>query len=474
MSQYSKEEIDRGIKKIYETVLNTKNITSRYIVILALASLWLDAYDFASMTFGTASLKSTFPSVPSVLISLAIGAVQLGAIIGAVVGGWLNDRIGRRNMFILNMILFTGMAILGGLSTNIIELSIFRGLLGFALGADTATGFAYIFEYLEKKQRLFWSNLWQIQWYIMYEVTIALIVVPFFFTVHSLTSPLLWRIIMIVGGVLALVILLLRGRIPESVLWLAYQGKLATAKKILKHTYGIDLPEVPDVDLQLRAPARGVRSAFSIFRASKWRELVYSFNGNFEQGFIFYTFGFYVPYILLALKLAGPLASIVASAFLYAGGVIGGYLTAWLTPKIGTKSQYVIGAIGEGISVGLIALTYIYHLPLIYFVVFSFLFYFFHVIGPASQGMTSINAFFGAKERGTAAGWGYFWVKLAAFIGLLIGIVGITYNPVSLTLGLAIYGVLTGIVGLIIGYDTRTYKLADVEELEENPQESVQ
>jgi len=88
--------------------------------------------------------------------------------------------------------------------------------------------------------------------------------------------------------------------------------------------------------------------------------------------------------------------------------------------------------------------------------------------------MTSINAFFGAKERGTAAGWGYFWVKLAAFIGLLIGIVGITYNSVSLTLGLAIYGVLTGIVGLIIGYDTRTYKLADVEELEENPQESVQ
>jgi len=38
---------------------------------------------------------------------------------------------------------------------------------------------------------------------------------------------------MIIRGLLGLVILLLRSRIPESVLWLAYQGKLATAKKIL-------------------------------------------------------------------------------------------------------------------------------------------------------------------------------------------------------------------------------------------------
>ncbi|SAI86764.1 MFS transporter [Saccharolobus solfataricus] len=472
MSQYSKEEIEKGIKKIYDVVLGTKNITARYIIILALASLWLDAYDFASLTFGTASLKATFPKQPAIAISFAIAAVQLGAVIGAVIGGWLNDRIGRRNMFILNMILFVAMAILGGLSTDITELTIFRGLLGFALGADTATGFAYIFEYLEKKQRLFWSNLWQIQWYIMYEVTIAFIVVPFYFVTRDLTSPLLWRIIMIVGGLLAIIILLLRSKIPESVLWLAYQGKLATAKRILKQTYGIDLADVPDVDLNIRVPARGLKSAFSIFRKTKWRELIYAFNGNFEQSFIFYTFGFYVPYILLALKLAGPLAAIIASAFLYSGGVIGGYLTAWLTPRIGTKSQYVIGAVGEGISVGLIALTYIYHLPLIYFAVFSFLFFFFHVIGPASQGMTSINAYFGAKERGTAAGWGYFWVKLAAVIGLLIGILGITYNPVSLTLGLAVYGILTGIVGLIIGYDTRTYKLADVEELEESTQQS--
>lgn len=251
---------------------------------------------------------------------------------------------------------------------------------------------------------------------------------------------------------------------------MAYQGKLGTAKKIIKKTYGIDLPNVPDVDVVIRHVGKGIKSAFSIFKINKWRELVYSFNGNFEQGFIFYTFGFYIPYILLALKLVGPLASLEALSILYTGGIIGGYLTAWLTPRIGTKSQYVIGAVGEGTSVGLIALTYILHLPLQYFVFFSFLFFFFHVIGPASQGMTSINTFFGTAERGTAAGWGYSWVKLAALIGLLIGLAGVKINPIGMTLGLAAYGIATGILGLFIGYDTRTYKLEDVAELTEKPQ----
>jgi len=115
----------------------------------------------------------------------------------------------------------------------------------------------------------------------MYEVVIFAIIFPWFSTVGTITSPIFWRILMIIGGLLGLVILLLRSRIPESVLSPAYQGKLATAKKIIKKVYNIDLPDVPDVDLTIRKPARGFKSAFSISRKNKWRELVYSFNGNF-------------------------------------------------------------------------------------------------------------------------------------------------------------------------------------------------
>ncbi len=343
------------------------------------------------------------------LFGLAVAAVQIGATVGAVAGGWLTDRLGRRTMFILNMILFTVMAIGAGLAPDPYTFTVFRILLGFALGADTATGFTYIFEYLERNQRLFWSNLWQLQWYLMYLVTIAIVVLPLYFYFHTLLTPWLWRTTMILGGVFAFIILMLRARIPESVLWLAYKGHLATAKRILKQTYGIDLPDVPDVDIDYRAVARGgFRSAFKIFRWSKWKELVYSFNGNFEQSIEFYTFGFYMPYILLTMHLAGSLATIEASAVFYGVGVIAGIAVAYLTPRIGTKSQYVLGAFLAGVSLFGLALTFLYHWPLWLFVLWASVFYFGHVIGPASQGMTSINAAFGASERGTAAGWGLF------------------------------------------------------------------
>jgi len=127
----SKESIEAGIREVYNFVLERKNVTARYVVIIALASLWLDAYDFAAISFATKSVANTFVGTPSILISFGIGAVQFGAFVGAVVGGWLNDRVGRRNMFILNMILFVAMAILTGVSTNIAEFTIFRWFLGF-------------------------------------------------------------------------------------------------------------------------------------------------------------------------------------------------------------------------------------------------------------------------------------------------------------------------------------------------------
>jgi len=468
MGEVSKEEIDKGIAKIYKAVLETKNISAKYIIILALASLWVDAYDFAAFTFGIAPFKNTFPTMSAAEFGFAVAAVQIGATVGAFTGGWLNDRIGRRNMFILNMILFTLMAVGAGLSTSPIMFSVFRTLLGYALGADTATGFAYIFEYLEKNQRLFWSNLWQLQWYIMYLVTIAFVVVPFYFVTGNITDPILWRIIMFVGAGLSFIILLLRSRIPESVLWLAYQGKLATAKSILKKTYGIELNDVPDVDMEYRKVARDWRSLFSIYKKEKWRELVYCFNGNFEQSFEFYSFGFYFPYIITTLGLAGPLANIEGNAVYYSLGVIGGVATAYLTPKIGTKSQYVIGAFGAGISMILLGITLLLKLPFSLFVAWAGAFYFFHVIGPASQGMTSINAFFPAHQRGTAAGWGYFWVKLAASIGsfwapIMFALVGVP----NLTIILGIYAILTSLIGIVLGKDARTYKIPEYEVIEE-------
>ncbi len=464
--QYSEGEIKAGIAKIYAYVTSTKNVTSRYIIILALSALFLDAFDFAAFSFGVDSFKTNFPYISKFTLGVVAGSVDLGAFFGAFIGGWLTDKIGRRFMFILNMILFVVMALLAGFSTNPYEAIVFRTLLGFALGADTATGFTYIFEFLETKQRLFWSNLWQEMWYLMYLGTIGFLVFPFYLYVHSLTNPMLWRIIMWSGAGLAIVILIFRSKIPESILWNAYKGKLSDALKGLKKAYGVTLEGVPDVNYDMTKKEKNP-SIFSIFRKSKARELIYVFNGAFEQSLIFYTFGFYLPYILLTLHLAGSLATIEATAIYYGAGAVAGVLTAFLTNKIGTKAQYVIGALLEGTSLILLGLTIQVHMALGFLVGFAGSFFFFHVIGPASQEMTSANAYFGTHERGTAAGWTYFFVKTAAVVGLFLGPTLLAImGALNLSYVLGGYGIATGILGLFIGYDARTYRQTDLEEVE--------
>jgi MFS family permease len=82
-----------------------------YIVILVLASLWIDAYDFTAFSFATALFKSAFPWMSSFLFGFAVASVRFGGVTGNVVGGWLTDRVGRKTMFITLILLLTVAAI---------------------------------------------------------------------------------------------------------------------------------------------------------------------------------------------------------------------------------------------------------------------------------------------------------------------------------------------------------------------------
>jgi MFS family permease len=180
------------------------------------------------------------------------------------------------------------------------------------------------------------------------------------------------------------------------------------------------------------------------------------------SAFDFYPFVWFLPYILLTLKLAGPLATIEASAMIYAAGTFGGWLTFYLTPRLGTKTQYVFATAGARLSLIFAALAF--HFKLVWLLIlFAALVAFFHVIF-INQGMTTISAVYPPKERGTAAGWGYFWVKFGAVIALtwaptwysVIGLEGLLYS-------IGTWALITSIIGLLIGRNVYGYAV----ELEE-------
>lgn len=68
-----------------------------YIGILMLASLFAEAWDFYSIAFVLTFIRQQFAPSP-LMLGLTAAAVQAGAVAGALLGGWLTDKLGRRVM----------------------------------------------------------------------------------------------------------------------------------------------------------------------------------------------------------------------------------------------------------------------------------------------------------------------------------------------------------------------------------------
>src|SRR6202521_5387645 len=72
---------------------------------LMMASILVEAWDLYSIAFVLIFIRDQYHPDP-LLLGLAAAGTQGGALIGALIGGWLSDKIGRRVMFLSTMIMF--------------------------------------------------------------------------------------------------------------------------------------------------------------------------------------------------------------------------------------------------------------------------------------------------------------------------------------------------------------------------------
>src|SRR3954467_12331793 len=127
---------------------------------MMIATILIEAWDLYAISFVLVFIKQEYNPTAAQL-GLATAAVQGGALIGALLGGYVADRLGRKRVFILTMVLFIVLAIAQGFSQNIWDLIIIRFLLGIPLGSDIANGYAYIMESMSKGSRERMGSRWQ-------------------------------------------------------------------------------------------------------------------------------------------------------------------------------------------------------------------------------------------------------------------------------------------------------------------------
>jgi len=155
-----------------------------------------------------------------------VSVVLVGSMIGALVGGTIADRIGRRATLVWGAILFILGSILAPLSPNVGVLIVARALLGVAIGFTSVTAPVYVSELAPPQSRGMLIGLYQ------FALTSGIALADL--VGYWLAGQQGWRWMFGFGLIPAVFFLFMVLTVPESPRWLFAQNRVAEAESVLK------------------------------------------------------------------------------------------------------------------------------------------------------------------------------------------------------------------------------------------------
>ena len=186
-----------------------------------------DAMDVGLITYIIAVLTTQW-GLTGVQKSAIVSAGFIGMAIGATLGGKLADRIGRRNVFTITLIVYgiaTGASAFAG---GVVVLIILRIIVGLGLGAELPVASTLVSELSPRRIRgsiVVWLEaFWAFGWILA--ALIGFFVIPL--------SDNGWRWAFAIGALPALYSVYLRWDIPESVRYLLRKGKVSEAEQVVE------------------------------------------------------------------------------------------------------------------------------------------------------------------------------------------------------------------------------------------------
>ena len=381
---------------------------------LMMASILVEAWDLYSIAFVLIFIKEQYNPDP-LMLGLAAAGTQGGALIGALLGGWLSDKIGRRVMFLITMVMFIVLALAQAFVPNVTWLVVIRFLLGVPLGSDISTGYTYIMESMAKGEREVMGNRWQFMFAVGEVLTIGVIVIFLLLDIHHET---LWRVTLGLGAVPALIILIMRHDVPETAVWLVQKGRFREAKQVAREMFNDDLAMLPDQDVVM--PKVSTRDFIADLRKDpvRWRATVYGWIACFAQGSEFSTFAFYLPVLFVMVGVSSILGNNLVTMGLFCFAAVSGWVGPLLTPKIGHRG---IAIAGFGIVlVSLLVAAFALYTDNKMLLPFAAAAMLWGHYWDASNCMTIPTMVAKPKYRGTASGFAYMFVKLPSFLAIFL------------------------------------------------------
>ncbi|MDD5250877.1 MAG: MFS transporter [Rhodocyclaceae bacterium] len=204
-----------------------------WLLVLALGASW--AIDGLEVTLKGAVSGVLQDPASLHLDSAEIGALAssylLGAVVGALIFGWLTDRYGRARLFFVTLSIYLAGTLATAFSWNFFSIAAFRCLTGLGIGGEYAAINSAIDELIPARLRgrinliingSFWLGA------MLGAGATVLLLDPAVFAVDTG-----WRVGFGIGALLGGLVLFARTFIPESPRWLSIHGRHAAAERAM-------------------------------------------------------------------------------------------------------------------------------------------------------------------------------------------------------------------------------------------------
>ena len=173
---------------------------------------WMfDAMDVGLLSFILAALKADWGLSAGQMGWL--GAINsIGMAVGAIGFGMLADRIGRKQVFVLTLLLFAIASGLSAFATTLTVLFVLRFFIGMGLGGELPVASTYVSERVPAHERgrivVLLESFWAVGW-----ILAALIA---YFVIPRFDKDMGWRVALLLGALPAFYALYLRRKLPDD------------------------------------------------------------------------------------------------------------------------------------------------------------------------------------------------------------------------------------------------------------------
>ncbi|MFG3254394.1 MFS transporter [Streptomyces sp. NPDC048172] len=314
----------------------------RRVVAASLVGTTIEWYDFflygsaAALVFNKLFFPDSDPLVGTLLSFLTYAVGFAARPVGALVFGHYGDRIGRKKLLVVSLLMMGGAtfaigllpthATVGGLAP--VLLTTLRLVQGFALGGEWGGAVLLVSEHGDARRRGFWASWPQTGAPAGQLLATAVLAVLTALLSDAAFESWGWRVPFLLSGVLVLLGLWIRLAVDESPVFKAARAR-EEARKKERDTAAEEMP------------------LLAVLR-HHWRDVLVAMGARMAENISFYVLtAFILVYATDHLDLSQQTA---LNAVLIASAVHFAVIPMWgaLSDRVGRRPVYLLGAVGVG------------------------------------------------------------------------------------------------------------------------------